>query len=65
MSDGWDKDEGCNTMWAKSKDCYFRGLYVLNEVGEIQGYLPSAYESKRRFIKTNKLLKLFWGRELD
>ena len=51
-------------MWAKDKDCFFAGIYVINEVGEIIGYKPSSYESKRKFIKTNKLLK-FRGWELD
>lgn len=65
VSDGWYKDEGCNTMWAKSPDCYFRGLYLVNNTGEIIAYLPNAYESTKDIIKTNKLLPKYRGWELD
>lgn len=57
-------NEGCNTLWGKSIKCYFTGLYVVNDIGEIIAYKQDGCDGGR-IIKTNKLLPKYRGWKLD
>lgn len=60
---------GCGSMWAKSLDCYYTGIYVINSLGEITHYKRASHERKtpqsRKVVKTSKLLPEHWGWEMD
>ena len=53
---------GCDSLWAKSKNGYFTGLYVIDEMGII-AYIQSAREGGK-IIDTNKLLSEHKWRKL-
>jgi len=52
---------GCNTVYGKTLDYYFTGLYILNECGEIIAYKADG----GKIIRTNKFLPEHWGRKMN
>jgi len=55
-------NDGCDSLWATSKDCYFTQLYVIDELGVI-AYKQAAHEGGK-IIKTDKLLSKYPPRGL-
>ena len=55
-------NRGCDTLWAKSPDCYFNGLYIIDELG-IKAYKQTAQEGGK-IIKTDHILSKYNPREL-
>ncbi len=55
-------NEGCNTLWATTENCYFTQLYVIDEMG-VKAYIQSAYEGGKT-VKTDKILEKYKPRGL-
>lgn len=55
---------GCNSLWGKSSDCYFNGLYIIDEVGQIVAYKQTAQEGGK-IIKTDKMLPQHKSKKLN